>query len=366
MTRDDLSAALAQPNVTAFLRVIREGESSQNDSAYTVMFGGDHFTSFANHPRKRNTRIMRGRPLTSTAAGAFQFIARTWDEMARAYGLVDFSPPNQDLAAVGLIARRGALDDVIAGRITDAIRKCGREWASLPGSSYGQPTQALAHALEVYAAYGGRIDDSSTTDSVVEAPAAVIQRGVKPMAPLIPIVLEGLAALIPALGKLGFGSNSEVAQRNVAAGAMVAEKLVEVTKAVNLQEAAEKIQSDPDALEAAKQVVADVVFQIAEAGGGGIEGARNQAKLTDGDWRKVVYSGPFILAITLLPLVYAVVLAALLRFEWLAEITSEVRTGVITSVTGLILGSIVGYFYGTSASSSRKDSTLGSIAEARR
>jgi hypothetical protein len=39
--------------------------------------------------------------------------------------------------------------------------------------------------------------------------------------------------------------------------------------------------------------------------------------------------------------------------------TSEVRAGVIGSVTGLVLGSLVGYFYGTSASSAKKDAALG-------
>jgi muramidase (phage lysozyme) len=59
---------------------------------------------------------------TSTAAGAFQFLSRTWDECAKALGLTDFSPASQDLAAVFLIDRRKALDDVLAGRFDEAVR----------------------------------------------------------------------------------------------------------------------------------------------------------------------------------------------------------------------------------------------------
>jgi muramidase (phage lysozyme) len=348
VTRDDLFAALTHDNTLAFLSLIREGESSQDNSAYSVMFGGKHFESFADHPRIKNT----AGSLTSTAAGAYQFISRTWDEMAQRYGLEDFSPRNQDCAAVGLIARRGALDDVLAGRIETAIQKCRLEWASLPGSTYGQPTQKLEKALAVYKAHGGRIASESSSPDVPDA----TRREVKPMAPLIIPILSMLADAIPALGKM-FGSGSEVAQRNVAAGTMIAEELVKVTNSVNLQEAAEKIQSDSTAAAAAQAAVAGVL-EIIEAGGGGIDGAGKRAAAADGEWRKVVFSGPFILAVAVLPLVYAVVLSSLLKFPWLAEITSEVRTGVITSVTGLVLGSLMGYFYGTSASSQRKDSLL--------
>jgi len=70
-------------------------------------------------------------------------------------GLKDFSPASQDLAALGRIAARGALDDVLAGRFTLAISKINKEWASLPNSPYGQPTQTLTGALAVYQSNGG-------------------------------------------------------------------------------------------------------------------------------------------------------------------------------------------------------------------
>ncbi len=147
----DIDSALQNENVQAFLVLIRTGEGTLGPNGYRTMFGGGLFTDFSDHPRQAITRS----GITSTAAGAYQFLSRTWDEMASKYDLPDFSPASQDIAAVGLIKRRGALADVIAGRFTAAINKCNREWASLPGSPYGQPTLTYSRALQVLAANGG-------------------------------------------------------------------------------------------------------------------------------------------------------------------------------------------------------------------
>jgi muramidase (phage lysozyme) len=341
MTRDDLLAALQSNNVQAFLRLIRQGESSQNEDAYTVMFGGSHFESFADHPRQVHT----AGGYTSSAAGAYQFLQRTWDSLVKQYGFTDFSPINQDCAAVALIAGRGALQDVLAGRIDAAIRKCGKEWASLPGSPYGQPTQKQDKAIETYLGYGGSLADSPV-------PVPPVSQEVKPMAPLVLPILSALTSLIPQLGQL-FGSGSEVANRNIAAGSILAQKITEVTQSVNLQEAAEKIQNDPQALQAARNAVRDTLPQITEAGGGGIEGARKAAEATGGDWRKVVFTFPFLLFVALVPLIYAVVAAALVKQPWLAEFSDDARMMVITAVINLILGSIIGYVYGQSNQKNR-------------
>lgn len=142
---------LADNNVKAFLQVIRKGEGTSGVNGYRTLFGGTLFTSFADHPR---IYIKRG-SLTSSAAGAYQFLAKTWDETAALMGLRDFSPASQDLAALGRIAIRGALDDVLAGRFETAIKKTAKEWASLPFSPYGQPTQSLEGARLVYVQNGG-------------------------------------------------------------------------------------------------------------------------------------------------------------------------------------------------------------------
>lgn len=150
-------ATLQSDEMRAFLHVIRTGEGTLGEDGYRTMFGGGLFSSFVDHPRKKITKLSRKKPITSTAAGAYQFLERTWDAIAEKYGLSDFSPENQDVAAVALIAGRGALDDVLAGRVESALAKCNKEWASLPGSPYGQPTLSLGKALARYEAELARL-----------------------------------------------------------------------------------------------------------------------------------------------------------------------------------------------------------------
>lgn len=145
-------SVLQNPNVQAMLRVIRTGEGTADNGGYSRLFGGGTFSGYADHPRQSITKW----GITSTAAGAYQFLSSSWDETKRTMGLVDFSPASQDLAAVGRLAARGALDDVLAGRFTSAIKKINKEWASLPGSPYGQRTLQFSAALAIYQGTGGR------------------------------------------------------------------------------------------------------------------------------------------------------------------------------------------------------------------
>lgn len=138
-------------NVQAMLRVIRTGEGTADAAGYSRMFGGAQFNSYNDHPRQKVTKW----GYTSTAAGAYQILSKVWDETRGLMGLSDFSPASQDLAAVGRIAARGALQDVIAGNFDSAIRKLNKEWASLPGSPYGQKTMSMESARQIFLAMGG-------------------------------------------------------------------------------------------------------------------------------------------------------------------------------------------------------------------
>lgn len=144
---------VSHPNVRAFLRVIRTGEGTADEKGYSRIFGGEQFTSYVDHPRKL---VIKG-AYRSTAAGAYQALESTWDETRKIMKLNNFNPIAQDYFAVGRIAARGALADVIAGRFEVAVKKCAKEWASLPGSPYGQPTISLGRALTVYAQAGGQV-----------------------------------------------------------------------------------------------------------------------------------------------------------------------------------------------------------------
>lgn len=144
---------LTHPNIKAFLAVIRKGEGTYDAAGYYRLFGGGTFSDCSKHP---NILVSKS-GYKSTAAGAFQFIKSTWDETAGAMGLTDFCPASQDIGALGRLAYRGAIDDILAGRFEDALRKTSREWASLPYSPYGQPVISYNTALEVFRINGGSL-----------------------------------------------------------------------------------------------------------------------------------------------------------------------------------------------------------------
>ena len=352
MNRDDLQGYLTSDNVQAFLRVIREGESNQNEDAYQMMFGGDHFESFSDHPRQVHVRGA----LKSTAAGAYQFLVATWDALVKQFGFPDFSPQSQDQAAVALIAGRGALYDVIAGRLDEAISKCNKEWASLPDSPYGQPTRTRKQAREVFEAYGGRVGSAPEASPVPDAPApvpiatpsVVPKAKVKPMgvfAALLPSLLQMLPQLIPVLGS---GSDSEVAKRNQAAGMIVADTLIKATDAVNIQEAHDKMMADPAMIAAASEALSEILPQLLDVGGG-VESARKfAAEHETGRYGRIV---EVVTYAALFFLLFANVVS--FAFAWRAN-DFAVMADIKQADIGVALIAF-GYWLGTSISSKRKD-----------
>ena len=69
---------------------------------------------------------------------------KTWAGVQKKLGLEDFGPRSQDLGALELIRQRGALNDVLNGDFGAAISKLGKEWASLPSSTYPQHKRSAA------------------------------------------------------------------------------------------------------------------------------------------------------------------------------------------------------------------------------
>lgn len=120
---------------------------------YDFTFAYHRFTSFADHPR---LRVCAG-SYCSTAAGRYQILSKTWNGVRG--DLPDFSPASQDRAALRLIRGRGVTDvdgiDTYA-ELERAIGKLGREWASLPGSPYGQPTRSMAALWKEFQRLSGR------------------------------------------------------------------------------------------------------------------------------------------------------------------------------------------------------------------
>lgn len=162
---------MASANAGAFLGMLRMSEGTARAvNPWAVVYGyGHEIQSFAEHPaitgewtgeRLPDAMCINAgfRPgCISTAAGAYQIIRPTWARLRDRLGLPDFSPASQDAAALELVRSRGALQDVYAGRIESAIRKCLQEWASLPGNSAGQGQRALGDLLASYQMNGGAL-----------------------------------------------------------------------------------------------------------------------------------------------------------------------------------------------------------------
>ncbi|MFN3073191.1 glycoside hydrolase family 104 protein [Acinetobacter sp. TY2] len=137
MNRQQLEQYSQNPNVQKMLNLIAATEGVKH--GYNTLFGNQRINSLNAHPNMRKAfKQTDGETNYTTAAGRYQFINPTWIKLAQQYGFKDFSAKNQDLGAIALIAQRGALNDVANGNYKSAIGKLGKEWASLPTSTYAQ------------------------------------------------------------------------------------------------------------------------------------------------------------------------------------------------------------------------------------
>jgi muramidase (phage lysozyme) len=138
------------PRIKAFLDTIAYAEGTFAPEGYRTQYTYTLFDSFKDHPRQVNCAWYKGELLCSSAAGRYQFLQSTWDRLVRKIGVRDFSPENQDKAAIQLLSEQKAVGDIKAGRIKAAIEKVCTIWASLPGATYGQPTRSLKDLEKVY------------------------------------------------------------------------------------------------------------------------------------------------------------------------------------------------------------------------
>ena len=114
-------------NLGAFLDAIAASEGA----GYNTLVGGSHIGDLSRHPNKVGVRTADG---PSTAAGRYQITGTTWKSLSHG-GNSDFSPEAQDRAAIELLKRRGAYQDVINGNWEAAVAKLGSEWQGLPSGA---------------------------------------------------------------------------------------------------------------------------------------------------------------------------------------------------------------------------------------
>lgn len=161
MTNTTQAAGDPQSNRAAFLQMVALSECgaallAETDNGYNVVVGATAanpttFDDYSTHPR------IYVAAYNSTAAGRYQINWPTFQTLSRQTGLSDFSPATQDAMALQLCANKGALADIDAGNIAAAIAKCAPVWASLPGYTYGQHTNAQSTLIAWYAQAGGAI-----------------------------------------------------------------------------------------------------------------------------------------------------------------------------------------------------------------
>lgn len=157
--------ALGSANAQAFLAMLRYSEGTARAAdPWRVCFGFQHtIADMSDHPANTGEWTgaqftdLAGRTHTTTAAGAYQFLRGTWNDLKGKLQLPDFTASSQDAAALELVRERGALGDVVAGNFTRAVAACAKTWASLPGAGYAQPEQRLASLQSAYAAAGGAV-----------------------------------------------------------------------------------------------------------------------------------------------------------------------------------------------------------------
>jgi len=141
------------PERRALLNTIRYAEGTWKDGqdqGYQVMYGGGKFQDLSRHPET----VVKKR-YSSAAAGAYQFLPTTWKGLAKELKLSSFEPKHQDQAALHLVKRRGALQEIDRSGLTPrAMAKLAPEWASFPTragrSAYGQPVKTHQELARFY------------------------------------------------------------------------------------------------------------------------------------------------------------------------------------------------------------------------
>ncbi|TAN51929.1 MAG: TIGR02594 family protein [Methylococcaceae bacterium] len=151
------------PKIKAMLDVLAFTEGTGNDygkvvngtvisAPYNPELVGRRNVSVTNFNQHPNILVQVNATIKSTAAGRYQFLKETWDEL----DMPNFQPRNQDIAAVKLMKKRGMIELLLADNLQDAVFRGAPEWASLPkdqtnrGYYGGQVARTIAAIEQKY------------------------------------------------------------------------------------------------------------------------------------------------------------------------------------------------------------------------
>lgn len=164
------AAQAGHPNVCAFMDMLAsaaaEGTASSpitKNNGYDIIVSGvdgrHRFDDYSTHPFAggRPSIVVNSKGLTSNASGRYQFMLRDWAHYRDLLTLPDFGRLSQDRWCYQLIKERGAIAQIIAGDLDNAVARCSNIWASLPGNNYGQRQATMDALRNVFIAAGGRL-----------------------------------------------------------------------------------------------------------------------------------------------------------------------------------------------------------------
>ena len=278
------------------------------------------------------------------------------------------------------MARRGALEDVLSGRIDDAIAKCRQEWTSLPGAAENRAGWTLAAALELYRLRAGEfllhapmiqpaapIEDRSTPARAEDVARLNPDQETTVPFPLLPVIAAfapSIMQMIPQVAKLFVNPEKPKDARTLEAIQIVFDTIQKATGTSNVQAAVEAMRGDLGVRETAiKAVVTEPTIMAVLEIGGGIEKAR-EANVATIVADKPLWKNPaLVITVLLLPLVYTVTFSVLLGSDdpasywknfWGGGFMPETRSATVNLILGMVLGGIMGFFFGTTFGSNRK------------
>lgn len=163
---------LDNPMARRALDIIAASENAD----YNTTFGGGTFDDFSRHPNiQRKFKQKDGTTNSSGAAGRYQFLKGTWNDLQKDYGLKDFSPRNQDIGALALLDQargnggKSALELALEGNYQGMVEKAGNIWASFPSApaKYSQPKHGWNKMNKIIASATGKpavYEDGDSSD----------------------------------------------------------------------------------------------------------------------------------------------------------------------------------------------------------
>lgn len=149
------AASSLTPEAVAFLNATSVGESG---GRYDVRYDGANGSSFALNGQHPRIRVPTDGGLTSDAAGRYQFLSSTWDDITG--GNVPFTPENQDIYAWKLAQRdykartgRDLQTDLSSNGLTpDIMKTMAPTWSAYGNQKKaGEYQTAYQSALQGYA-----------------------------------------------------------------------------------------------------------------------------------------------------------------------------------------------------------------------